>query len=103
MTQHAIETKDAARHTPVQGLPPLENKAGTGPVRSAVDDFAHAFAAFKETNDERLRQIEGRLGTDVVTEEKLARIDARPRFRPHPPRPAQPGARPAGARRRQGP
>jgi HK97 family phage major capsid protein len=68
MTLHAIETKDA--------LPTLENKAGTGPVRSALDDFATAFAAFKETNDDRLRQIEGRLGADVVTEEKLARIDA---------------------------
>ena len=68
MTLNAIETKDA--------LPPLENKAGTGPVRSALDDFAVAFAAFKETNDDRLRQIEGRLGADVVTEEKLARIDA---------------------------
>ena len=68
MTLSTIETKDA--------LPPLENKAGTGPVRSAIDDFATAFAAFRETNDDRLRQIEGRLGADVVTEEKLARIDA---------------------------
>ena len=68
MTLSTIETKDV--------LPPLENKAGTGPVRSAIDDFATAFAAFRETNDDRLRQIEGRLGADVVTEEKLARIDA---------------------------
>jgi HK97 family phage major capsid protein len=68
MTLSTLESKDA--------LPPLENKAGTGPVRSAIDDFATAFAAFRETNDDRLRQIEGRLGADVVTEEKLARIDA---------------------------
>lgn len=70
MTHHAaIETKAV--------LPPLENKAAEpGPIRSAVDDFAAAFEAFKATNDDRLRQIEGRLGADVVTEEKLARIDA---------------------------
>lgn len=38
-------------------------------------DLNRAFSAFKETNDERLTQLEGRLGADVVTEEKLARID----------------------------
>ena len=41
-----------------------------------VADLHHAFSAFKETNDERLGQIESRLGVDVVTEEKLARIDS---------------------------
>ncbi|MBG0794382.1 phage major capsid protein [Methylocystis sp. H62] len=48
-------------------------------TRSAGDDiFAdlnRAFSAFKETNDERLTQLENRFGADVVTEEKLARID----------------------------
>ena len=48
-------------------------------TKSAGDDILadlnRAFAAFKETNDERLTQIENRLGADVVTEEKLARID----------------------------
>ena len=61
------------------GLPLLENKAAQpegGPVRSALDELAAAFAAFKETNDARIDQIEGRLGADVLTEEKLARIDA---------------------------
>ncbi|MCX7899248.1 MAG: phage major capsid protein, partial [Methylocystis sp.] len=38
-------------------------------------DLNRAFAAFKETNDERLAQLESRLGADVVTEEKLSRID----------------------------
>ncbi|MGJ0453454.1 MAG: phage major capsid protein [Methylocystis sp.] len=38
-------------------------------------DLNRAFSAFKETNDERLTQLESRLGADVVTEEKLARID----------------------------
>ncbi|KQS65052.1 capsid protein [Methylobacterium sp. Leaf361] len=64
---------------PPRGLPPLENKAAHsdgGPVRSALDELAAAFAAFKETNDARIDRIEGRLGVDVLTEEKLARIDA---------------------------
>ena len=47
--------------------------------RSAGDDILadlnRAFSAFKETNDERLTQLENRFGADVVTEEKLARID----------------------------
>ena len=74
-------------HTPIAsptpeikgGLPELENKAARPEgveVRSALDDLTAAFAAFKETNDARLGQIEGRLGADVLTEEKLARIDA---------------------------
>lgn len=48
-------------------------------IKSAGDDILadlnRAFSAFKETNDERLTQLENRLGADVVTEEKLARID----------------------------
>jgi HK97 family phage major capsid protein len=40
-----------------------------------VADLNHAFAAFKETNDERLTQIETKLSADALTREKLARID----------------------------
>jgi HK97 family phage major capsid protein len=42
---------------------------------NAFGDLHRAFAAFREANDERLAQIEHRLSSDVVTEEKLARID----------------------------
>ncbi|PZQ16979.1 MAG: phage major capsid protein [Ancylobacter novellus] len=44
-------------------------------VVTAFDDFMRAFEAFKETNDERLAEIESRLSPDVVTSEKLARLD----------------------------
>ncbi|TDR88953.1 HK97 family phage major capsid protein [Enterovirga rhinocerotis] len=44
-------------------------------VAQAFDEFARTFDAFREANDERLAQIETRLAPDVVTEEKLARID----------------------------
>jgi HK97 family phage major capsid protein len=44
-------------------------------VVTAFDDFMRAFDAFKETNDERLAEIEHRLAPDAVTSEKLARLD----------------------------
>jgi len=57
----------------------IENKAlgeasGTD-VALAFDDFMMAFEAFKETNDERLTQIESRVSADVLTSEKLIRIN----------------------------
>ncbi len=59
----------------------LENKAmhseaAAMDVAQSFDEFMRAFEAFKEANDERLAQIERRVSTDVVTEEKLARINA---------------------------
>src|SRR5487761_2463800 len=53
----------------------LETKAVSSDVAGAFEDFHRTFAAFKETNDERLDQIETRMSADVITEEKLARID----------------------------
>ncbi len=52
----------------------LENKSYTSEA-AAFDELHRAFAAFRETNDERLGQIERRLTSDVITEEKLSRID----------------------------
>ena len=43
-------------------------------LKDAFDDFLGAFEAFKDSNDERLGQIEKKLTADVVTEEKVARI-----------------------------
>ncbi len=56
----------------MNGLPVEVKSADAG---SAFGDLHRAFAAFREANDERLAQIEHRLSSDVVTEEKLARID----------------------------
>ena len=53
----------------------LETKAGGGNVGAAFEDFMRAFEAFKETNDERLYQLERRSAADPLVEEKLARID----------------------------
>ncbi len=68
MTEMRFETKAPA------GLP--ENKAAMLGADAVIDEFARAFEAFKESNDVRLAEIETRLTADVVTEEKLARIDA---------------------------
>jgi HK97 family phage major capsid protein len=57
-------------------IPVVETKAGSHDVASAFEDFARAFEAFKDTNDTRLGEIETRLTSDVVTDEKLTRIDA---------------------------
>ena len=51
-----------------------ETKSADGEVAAAFDEFARTFAAFRDTNDARLEEIETRLGADVVTEEKLTRI-----------------------------
>jgi HK97 family phage major capsid protein len=52
-----------------------ETKAVGHDVTQAFEDFSRAFETFRETNDDRLHQIENRLSADVLTEEKLSRID----------------------------
>ncbi|MBY0257524.1 MAG: phage major capsid protein [Methylobacterium sp.] len=81
--QVPFETHAAARRAPEakSALPLLEDKsAGHAPrdpaVSGAMAELSRAFEAFKETNDARLAAIEGRAPGDVLTEEKLARIDA---------------------------
>lgn len=54
-----------------------EVKAANDPdLKDAFDDFLGAFGAFKEANDERLADIERKLSADVVTEEKVERINS---------------------------
>ena len=44
-------------------------------VANAFDEFMIAFESFREANDERLAQVETRVGADVVTVEKMNRIN----------------------------
>lgn len=44
-------------------------------VAEAFDDFMTAFDAFKTANDDRLRELENQLGEDVVTTDKVDRIN----------------------------
>jgi HK97 family phage major capsid protein len=55
----------------------LETKAANDPdLKDAFDDFLGAFGAFREANDERLAELERKLSADVITEEKVERINA---------------------------
>ena len=59
---------------------PLETKQGYSgscefEIRSAFDEFLQSFEAFKNTNDERLSQLESRGQEDVITRDKLDRIN----------------------------
>ena len=54
-------------------------KAATDPaadVASAFDDFMRTFEAYKAQNDDRLVEMEKRVGVDVITTDKLDRIGA---------------------------
>ncbi len=52
-----------------------ELKAAAPDIAGAFDDFSRTFEAFKDVNDQRLSELEQRLTTDPLTEEKLTRID----------------------------
>ncbi|KKX28058.1 phage major capsid protein [Rhizobium sp. LC145] len=52
-----------------------EVKAVPETVTAAFDDFMEAFETFKDTNDRRLDEIETKLTADVVTRDKMDRIN----------------------------
>ena len=54
----------------------IETKADTGyGVADAFSEFMRTFEALKDTNDDRLAQIERKMTADVVTDDKLKRLD----------------------------
>ncbi len=53
-----------------------ETKSHGGEVAEAFGEFMHAFEEFKSANDDRLSQLETRVGADVITVEKVDRINA---------------------------
>ena len=61
-------TEAARAHAP-------EVKAVPDTVTAAFEDFMQAFEAFKEVNDRRLGEIEQKLSSDVVTRDKVERIN----------------------------
>ncbi|WP_442578517.1 phage major capsid protein [Mesorhizobium sp. ASY16-5R] len=57
------------------GLQGLERKSADGAdLAEAFGDFMTTFEAFKDANDEKLAEIERRLGADAVTTDKVERI-----------------------------
>jgi HK97 family phage major capsid protein len=56
---------------------PMETKSAPGEyldLKDAFGEFMTTFEAFKETNDEKLAQLEGLMGADAVTSDKVERI-----------------------------
>ena len=53
----------------------LETKGAGGETARAFEEFLEAFETFKETNDQRLAEIEQRGASDALLAEKLARIE----------------------------
>jgi HK97 family phage major capsid protein len=64
-----LELKSADEAKSIDGRPAARE------VRDALDEFLGAFESFKEANDERLDEIEKKLTADVLTEEKVDRIN----------------------------
>ena len=60
-------------HDLTQSAP--ETKAGTGDATAVLSELMTGFEAFKADNDRRLAALEKGKSIDVLTEEKLARID----------------------------
>ncbi|MGQ3211625.1 phage major capsid protein [Shinella sp.] len=60
--------------TEIQKTAP-EIKAVPETMTAAFDDFMEAFEVFKETNDRRLGEIEQKMTADVVTRDKVDRIN----------------------------
>src|SRR5262245_9740374 len=57
-------------------MPTLETKSATdADVNASFGEFMRAFEAFKEGNDERLSQRERRGSADVVTADKVERLN----------------------------
>lgn len=54
---------------------PADPPATSLEVVEAFDDFMTSFESFKQANDDRLSQIEAQIGADVVTTEKMHRIN----------------------------
>jgi HK97 family phage major capsid protein len=64
----------------MENLPKLETKVeasnpSVAEIGGAFDEFMSAFEAFKSANDQRLDQIEQRMSADVVTVDKVDRIN----------------------------
>ena len=53
-----------------------ETKMGPSDLKTARADFATTFAAFKQANDQRLSEIEKKAGSDILLDEKVARLNA---------------------------
>ena len=76
MRNHSLSRAPATKQVagaamPVSAMPMSQAQD----VAEAFDDFMRAFEAFKQANDERLRELETIVGEDPVTADKVERIN----------------------------
>ncbi|MDX2204584.1 MAG: phage major capsid protein [Hyphomicrobiaceae bacterium] len=55
---------------------PETKSAATAATTAAFDEFMRTFAQFRDANDQRLSEIEARLSADVITTERVDRINS---------------------------
>ncbi len=60
--------------TALQNSVSPETKAVSDDALTAFDDFMRLFENFKQENDQRLQQMEKRMGADVITTDKVDRM-----------------------------
>lgn len=63
------------KRTPIRRDRAPETKTAGDDVANAFDEFMRTFEAFRQSNDERLAQLEGQAGADPLTTEKMERIN----------------------------
>jgi HK97 family phage major capsid protein len=71
-----MATEFSRAGTAVPETKAVTHAAVAGGHRSDLDDMRATFDAYRETNEERLCEIEQRGAADPLTQDKLARIDA---------------------------
>ena len=80
-----VVTHDHARPSPQSNVPEVkapEVKSGEPALADAFDEFRRTFEDFKAGNDRRLEEIQRKASADVVTVEKVDRIDLPLKFHP---------------------
>lgn len=77
----ALETKDFAREAAGKSAHPALSGPATGQFVSGMEasgsfnQLNHAYSEYTHTNDMRLAELEQKSGSDVLLDEKLARLD----------------------------
>ncbi|NVK33695.1 MAG: phage major capsid protein [Rhodobacteraceae bacterium] len=74
-TKSGLETKAGLPSSPAHAMPE-EDSGDADTVARSFEEFFRAFEAYRQVNDARLSEIEERGSADVLTLEKLDRLDA---------------------------
>lgn len=73
--QHDVASLPPEMPGPASKAPEIKTIGSGSDLAAGFEGFMQAFEAFKDANDERLEQIERRMAADVLTEDKVSRIN----------------------------